>query len=843
MTLEYSAYQKAIFNNIENGEGNLVVNALAGSGKTFVILESLQFINPRLSTLLVAFNSEIAKVLRKRAPEHVHAFTSHAIGLKQIGKVYSGVQVDNDKVPNFIGKLFKKQKELNVLIPSLIQTVSLAKACLVWSAEAIDELIEEYDIDLDEELLSREEFINHVLFTLNWCKKNTNIVDYDDMIWFPNVLDIPMVKYDHIYVDEGQDLNYCQRELILKLIKPKSRCFVLGDSFQCVDKNTLLETKHGPITVDEIQIGTEILSYLNGQNKFCKILNKQKSNWNDGIEIVTKSGKTLLMSPNHKIYATIPKIGLDKYIVYLMYREDLGFRVGKTNKTLAKTNPYGARAGHEKADKLWIIKILNSNEEAIFEEECISLKFGIPTAVFEAEARDLNQDRVNKIFAIFGQNGFKLLKDYNFSFDHPHWHCKSFSNADNIGRQVIQVKAHTKKYGSLATVEWKNEEICKIFDNANLKYYNSIKKNGDFKNWRWRYSSTNYHKMIEVVTNLSNASGFDIHEKMSNLNNIKGDEYNKLSLMPASQLYVGSKILVKKDDKFEPDEILEIKEKSGEFYDLYLENSGNFYGNEILSHNSLYGFRGADPNSISKFQQALNAKPLPLNISYRCSLEVIKEAKKLVPVIEPSPNAIPGSVSWIEQEEVLETAQPGCFILSRTNAPLIRLALNFLKRGIPANILGRNLANGLLFLLKKSRAKKIDTFLTYLNKWEKEESERVINKGRQPTVIHDKAECMRTLSEDCATVDELKAKIRKLFEDPISKTIMLGTTHAAKGLEADDVYICRSTFSTKSQEEKNILYVAITRSKDRLFYFNYEPSLLSDATQDISESDTLSNSD
>ena len=55
----YSPYQQAVFDFIQNGSGNAVVNAVAGAGKTFTIVESLSMIRPEHKVLFIAFNKHI----------------------------------------------------------------------------------------------------------------------------------------------------------------------------------------------------------------------------------------------------------------------------------------------------------------------------------------------------------------------------------------------------------------------------------------------------------------------------------------------------------------------------------------------------------------------------------------------------------------------------------------------------------------------------------------------------------------------------------------------------------------------------------------------------------------
>ena len=63
--IELSNYQLAIIDFIKNGQGNLVVEAAAGAGKTFTLIKCIEEIPGDKSILLTAFNSDIAKVLKR----------------------------------------------------------------------------------------------------------------------------------------------------------------------------------------------------------------------------------------------------------------------------------------------------------------------------------------------------------------------------------------------------------------------------------------------------------------------------------------------------------------------------------------------------------------------------------------------------------------------------------------------------------------------------------------------------------------------------------------------------------------------------------------------------------
>lgn len=64
----WSGLQRAVFRAIRNTNQNIVINAVAGSGKTTTILKALDFIPRDKSVLLVAFNKTIQKELAARVP-------------------------------------------------------------------------------------------------------------------------------------------------------------------------------------------------------------------------------------------------------------------------------------------------------------------------------------------------------------------------------------------------------------------------------------------------------------------------------------------------------------------------------------------------------------------------------------------------------------------------------------------------------------------------------------------------------------------------------------------------------------------------------------------------------
>jgi len=234
---------------------------------------------------------------------------------------------------------------------------------------------------------------------------------------------------------------------------------------------------------------------------------------------------------------------------------------------------------------------------------------------------------------------------------------------------------------------------------------------------------------------------------------------------------------------------------------------------------SIYQFRGADSEAIPNFINKLQAKTLPLSVTYRCPTKVVDLAKEIVPDIEAAENAKEGVVEEVPAEQILKLVRPGDFVLSRTNAPLIKHCMALLRAGIPANIQGRDVGSNLQYFIKKSKSKTIVQFTEYVNAWREQEVKRLLAEKKDPIATIDKAECLLNLCEGTLTIKDLKETIEKLFNDvDDSSKVIFSTTHKAKGLERDRVFVLTNTYRKGAGgEEDNLWYVAVTRSKNELY--------------------------
>lgn len=235
---------------------------------------------------------------------------------------------------------------------------------------------------------------------------------------------------------------------------------------------------------------------------------------------------------------------------------------------------------------------------------------------------------------------------------------------------------------------------------------------------------------------------------------------------------------------------------------------------------AIYAFRGADVRTMPNLIARLNATVLPLSVTYRCSRAVVALARQEVSDLTAADGAPEGSVTGgYKADGLLKGARPGDMVISRTNAPLLGLCLKLLASGVRATVKGRDVASGLIALIKRSRAKTIPQLETWIAEWHAREAARLERRDRPTTDVDDKRACIEALTEGLATVAELIARIEGLFSesDGDADRVTLGTTHKLKGLEADRVWMLEDTYRrAQGGEEANCWYVAVTRAKTDL---------------------------
>lgn len=229
-----SKYQRAIFDDVLHGTGNTLVEACPGSGKTYTLTRATDLVPPLASLAYLAFNRSTVEELRKKITRNATIKTVHALGFAALMRnLKPQPKLEADKIHQLMERHLTAddRAEYGTLLK---RAVSLAKSHALdpndipgWEA-----LIDQFDLDIASGNLTK--FINAAIRLLHFSDKWTEVIDHDDMIRLPVVLNLPMPKFDWVFLDEAQDISVSQRLLIARLLKPSSRLLAVGDPRQSI---------------------------------------------------------------------------------------------------------------------------------------------------------------------------------------------------------------------------------------------------------------------------------------------------------------------------------------------------------------------------------------------------------------------------------------------------------------------------------------------------------------------------------------------------------------------------------------------------------------------------------
>lgn len=249
---------------------------------------------------------------------------------------------------------------------------------------------------------------------------------------------------------------------------------------------------------------------------------------------------------------------------------------------------------------------------------------------------------------------------------------------------------------------------------------------------------------------------------------------------------------------------------------------------------SIYGFTGASVDAIDLIKARWDCIELPLSVCYRCPTTVIKQAQTLVPYIEAAPQAAEGAVLHLSEREGLARLTGADAVLCRNNAPLVDLAYTCITKGIPCQILGRDIGKGLQSLVDKMQAPDVDELIQRLGAYRAREMTRLLEADQhgRAQAVDDRVQSLYTLIDNLGETDRtlpgLAGALDRLFSDQIEAKLTLSTVHKAKGKEWPQVAILKPELMPapwaesdwEQEQERNIQYVAWTRAGAVLMFLH-----------------------
>jgi len=232
--------QQDVYDAIQYTDDNLLINALAGSGKTTTIVNACKYIPEDKKTTFLAFNKHIKNELSEKLPAHIRSSTTHGVGLSAIKRKYGDtIKLDEFKVQNALKKLLKSRSEiwrledvyeleidLTVYKRDLKKMVDLCRSTLTFKDKYIGFLYEKYNFN---NRYNQELFIKRTKKILEIVSEDTKTFDFTDMIYIPATNNkIFLFPQDYVIVDEVQDINRAQQEMIRKMLKKDKAGEIIG---------------------------------------------------------------------------------------------------------------------------------------------------------------------------------------------------------------------------------------------------------------------------------------------------------------------------------------------------------------------------------------------------------------------------------------------------------------------------------------------------------------------------------------------------------------------------------------------------------------------------------------
>ena len=239
---QISQYQKSAEEIFRNTDCHLILPSRAGGGKTTMLKHLASFRQDRESMAYLAFNRKNANEGKKKLPREVNSTTTHSFCGRMLreNNIAMPEKVDTKKNLAIMNHLYPAMKspERKIIRKACFKLINLSKNFGIYPGELekIESLIENYGIEITkkEEIKIVVEIVNEALTLSMPNEMFGSIYDYDDMIWWPIVLDLKPTFYDVVLLDEVQDFNACQLELVKRMIENGTRVVAVGDPYQAV---------------------------------------------------------------------------------------------------------------------------------------------------------------------------------------------------------------------------------------------------------------------------------------------------------------------------------------------------------------------------------------------------------------------------------------------------------------------------------------------------------------------------------------------------------------------------------------------------------------------------------
>lgn len=638
-------------------EGQVLILAGAGSGKTRVLTHRIAHMVEDLNIapyniLAITFTNKAAKEMKDRVraligecAENMWISTFHSTCVKILRR-------EIDKIGYKSSFTIYDSSDQKTLVKECMKTVNIndkdisEQEIISKIGKAKDRMQTARSFKLENESNFRENKIADVYEMYQKRLKENNALDFDDLIFKtvelfksnPETLEFYQRKFKYIMVDEYQDTNGAQYELVKLLASKYKNICVVGDDDQCLVEGTMVSTENKDVEIEKLMKEDLVrVASGNGETSLLKISDINKKKYCGKIvKITTKNNRVIKATPNHISFGKI-SLEEDKYYVYLMYKSGFGYRIGQTSSVRSRddrdASGLAIRLNGEQADKMWIIKVCDTKGDATYYEQYYSVKYGIPTIVFNSRGRNItiSQEQIEKMFKEIDtiNAAEKLMEDEFLYNEYPHHLSNAVIRGDSIrkrvnlsffgGKKSVQRGIYSHRIGLNSSGDDSKNKFIEAGFNV---------RDGQINTYRVETERALYDEAEEFARKLSMVEeNFEIVKK-AKLSNDKS-----FMFMPIGSFKPGMSIAIQDNEKIEEDIVIsvELEDYDGYVYDLNIDNARNYIANGIVVHNCIYQWRGADIKNILDFEKDYpDAKVIKLEQNYRSKGNILNAANVVI---------------------------------------------------------------------------------------------------------------------------------------------------------------------------------------------------------------------
>lgn len=282
--------QLKIYDFVENGTGNGIIDAVAGAGKTTTLMGCVSHIPNINDVIYCAFNTSIRKEIQKKFKDNnqnVKVSTIHALGFQML-RATKNFRLDDYKY----NQIIKEPQFFDTLIPDIDKILGFHSHPTVAELRQLEERRDVLDWNEKNDLNEGQQYVGKIIRRLldinqkyrctleeddvkcydamirhfgiipyyeqnmstysdevdayfrlhqklikegNSMAISHGIIDFTDQIYLPFIMNLTaQKKYGFVFVDECQDLSKAQVKVVEKYLREDGRLLAVGDPYQAI---------------------------------------------------------------------------------------------------------------------------------------------------------------------------------------------------------------------------------------------------------------------------------------------------------------------------------------------------------------------------------------------------------------------------------------------------------------------------------------------------------------------------------------------------------------------------------------------------------------------------------